>query len=526
MPPEHKGSMSLPARPSLGQKPMVRHHRLRWTLLSLAGLFVIVAVTAGWLIYRAIAVVNTKKLDGSNSKLSFVQQLGHLLTSGGEQLQGESDDRINILLLGIGGPGHDGPYLTDTMIVASYKPSTDQLSLLSIPRDLVVNIPGYDYRKINNVLSFGRDQNYPGGGEALTVKVVGDLLNIPIQYYARVDFQGFKDIIDRLGGIDVVVPNTFDDYQYPDNAYGYEHIHFKAGAQHMNGDQALKYARSRHGTNGEGSDFARARRQQIILYATKQKMLSFGTLTNPKKISDILGSLGSHSQTNMEVWEMVRLGKLAGQVSRDNIINKVLDSSTDGFLKDATGAGGAFILVPKSQNYDDIQFLAKNIFSIGKADTEASTLTVVNATKFTGLADTFSQSFKAFGLSVNRPFTLKNATIGHTVMIDLSNGADPATLATVRSYARAQAVITLAQWEQQTGDTSLSTYVDSFTTVTNSNSATSNTNSTKKAPTLLLILGQDQPKATAATIPTFPPRGSTSTVASKTTNVNTSTKKI
>ena len=106
--------------------------------------------------------MNTKKLDGSN--VSFFQQLSRIVTSNGDQLQGESEDRVNILLLGYGGPGHDGPYLTDTMMVASIQPSTKHVALLSIPRDLVVDIPGYDYRKINSVLSFGRDSKYPGGG--------------------------------------------------------------------------------------------------------------------------------------------------------------------------------------------------------------------------------------------------------------------------------------------------------------------------------------------------------------------------
>lgn len=496
----------IPTIPLPPATPPVRHHRLRWTVISLVGLLVVVLLTTGWLVYRAIAVVNTKKLDGSNTRLSFFQQLGHLITAGDQSLKGESDDRINILLLGIGGPGHDGPYLTDTMIVASYKPSTNQLSLLSIPRDLVVDIPGYDFRKINNVLSFGRDQGYPGGGEALTVKVVSDLLNLPIQYYARVDFTGFKDIIDRLGGVTVNVPNTFDDYQYPDNNYGYRHIHFTKGIQTMSGDQALTYARSRHGTNGEGSDFARARRQQLILFGTKEKMLSFGTLSNPKKISDILGSLGTHSQTNMEVWEMVRLGKLAGQVDRDHVVNKVLDNSANGLLQAETGLGGAFILVPNNRSYSDIQFLAQNIFLIGQAEKEGATITVVNATRLPGLAETISHNLASFGLNVTKPISLKNTTIGNTVMIDLAPGRTPLTDEVVGIYARARGSISLSAWVNQTGDSSLGDYLSSFQSSTNTNSSRNVNSSAATPPTLLLILGQDQPKTPGVTVvPIFKP---------------------
>ncbi|MBI3572602.1 MAG: LCP family protein, partial [Candidatus Kerfeldbacteria bacterium] len=315
-PPPHlhptESSLTIQPRVSPAATFPRRHHRLRWSLLSLSGIVIILLGLAGWIGYRAIAVVNTKK-DGGQ-RVSFFQQLTHLVTASNQQLQGENDDRVNILLLGIGGPGHDGPYLTDTMIVASYKPSTRQLSLLSIPRDLVVNIPGYDYRKINNVLSFGRDIKYPGGGETLTTKVVSDLLGIPIQYYARVDFKGFAEVIDQVGGVNVTVDQAFTDSQYPTENYGYQTVWFKAGPQQMNGDLALKYSRSRHGNNGEGSDFARARRQQKVIFGLKERLLSFGTLVNPKKISDILGSLGSHSQTNMEVWEMARLAQLVSSI--------------------------------------------------------------------------------------------------------------------------------------------------------------------------------------------------------------------
>ena len=272
---------ALPLRGQLlGQPKLVRHHRIRWTVLSVSALVLVVLVTGGWLAYRAISLINTKKLDGS--KLSFFQQLTHIVTSTDQQLQGESDDRVNILLLGYGGAGHDGPYLTDTMMLVSFQPSTKKVALISIPRDLYVNIPGYGYRKINEIMSDGRDQKYPGGGEAMTVKVVSDLLNTPIQYYASIDFNGFKQVIDQVDGVTVTVDRTFYDAMYPDSGIGYDPVSFKAGTQTMNGTTALKFARSRHGNNGEGTDFARAARQQKIILALKDKLLSFGTLSNPQ----------------------------------------------------------------------------------------------------------------------------------------------------------------------------------------------------------------------------------------------------
>ncbi len=483
-----------------------RRHRLRWTLLSISAVVLIVLVTGGWLLYRAISVVNTQKLDGSNRRLSFIQQLSHLVTAKDQTLQGEDQDRVNILILGIGGPGHDGPYLTDTMIVASVQPSTGKVALLSIPRDLVVNIPGYDYRKINNVLSFGRDQKYPGGGEALTVKVVSDLLDIPIQYYARVDFTAFQEIVDQVGGVDLTVNTAFSDYSYPTNNYGYQTVKFKAGPQHMNGDLALKFSRSRHGTNGEGSDFARSARQQKLLVALKEKLLSFGTLANPKRISDILGAVGQHSQTNMEVWEIVRLAKLSENVNSSTIVNKVIDETTTGLVKSATGEGGAFILVPISRSYADIQFLAQNIFLIGQAEAEHATVAVVNATALTGLAETTTHTLAGYGLSMAKATTLRQSTAPTTVTIDTSGGRFPATLQLLKLYKRAQSTLSLADWEGQTGDTVVSQLISP--PLTNRNTSLTNTE-TITPPQVILVLGQDQPKTVVTTLRNFTPRLST-----------------
>lgn len=487
--------------------------------MTVAVLAIIFLGAAGWVAYRAISVINTKKLDGG--KLSFFQQLTHIVTSGGDKLQGEADDRVNILLLGYGGPGHDGPYLTDTMMVVSVKPSTKQVSLLSIPRDLVVNIPGYDYRKINSVLSFGRDQKYPGGGEAFAVSTVRDLLNIPIQYYARVDFTGFEDVIDQVGGVTVTVDTAFSDFQYPDNAYGYDPISFKAGEQIMDGTQALKFARSRHGNNGEGSDFARAARQQKIIVALKEKLLSFGTLANPKKISDILGSLGSHSQTNMEVWEMLRLAKIAGGVQSDQIINKVFDDSATGFLRATTGSGGAFILVPRAGigNNHDLQFMARNIFLVGAAEKEGAKIVVVNATGYTNLGATVRQTLQALGLDAIKSSSLTATTIGQTVMVSTSPGQYPRTEELVSLYTRAVGTIDVTNWTNQTGDTTLAQVLTTPIT-TNANQA-ANTNTTRTVtPTLIVVLGQDQPKPAAGTVA---PSSTTNTNTSSSTNTNTKT---
>ncbi len=492
-------------------KPTTRRHRLRWWLISIGGLLLVVVGIGGWLAYRAIAVVNTQKLDGTHFKLSFFQQLTHIVTSSNSQLQGEGDDRINVLLMGIGGPGHDGPYLTDTMMVISYQPSTNSVAMISVPRDLVVNIPDYGYRKINSVLSIGRDRVYPGGGEALVVKVMSDVLNIPLQYYARVDFAGFKDIIDRVGGVNVDVENSFADYEYPTENFGYQTIRFTKGVQLMNGDTALKYSRSRHGNNGEGSDFARAKRQQKVLVALREKLLCFGTISNPKKVSDILGAVGSHSQTNMEVWEMLRLAKLAGGINSSRVITRVFDDSANGFLRSATGLGGAYILVPRATGYSDMQFLIQNIFSINAADHETAGVIIANASKYPTISESTRAALAAFGLTILKVVPWTGAPVAATTIIDASAGQFPQTTSLLMRYRRAQTVSTPSVWADQTSDQTIYRLLES-------SAATAGT--TGNAPSLILILGQDQPKdGSSLNVPTQP---KTNTNAIKNSNTNKS----
>jgi len=484
MPPRDRLSTEAPISVQLPDAPLPpsKPRKLRRVLLAIGVVVAVVIVVGLWLVYRALASVNTVQ-DGSNKKIGIIEQVGKILTSGQEKLDGEEDDRVNILLLGIGGPGHDGPYLTDTILVASYQPSTKRVSLLSIPRDLVVNIPDYGFRKINNVLSIGRDQEYPGGGEALAVKVVSDILNIPIQYYARVDFSGFSKIIDRVGGIDITVDTSFTDREYPTENYGYQTIRFTKGPAHLSGDLALKFARSRHGNNGEGSDFARAERQQKILTGLKEKLLSAGTLANPKKISDIISELGTHSQTNMEIWEMLRFAKLADDITTDQIVNRVIQDGENGLVHAARGQGGAFILEPNDESYGDIRFLTRYIFAFGQATEEKANVLIINASKVTGMAGSAVDGLKAFGLSLLSPLSWKGSPVLNTTIIDASGGTSPATIGILERYRQSVKTMTPAEWTTETQDQTLLQILE-----------TASRDTKNPAPDIVLILGQDQAK--------------------------------
>lgn len=337
--------------------------------------------------------------DIFSGKVNIFKQLS-TLAGDGSRLQGEADDRINILLLGMGGAGHDGPYLTDTIMLASIQPSTRKVSMISIPRDLQVEIPGYGWWKINNANAFGENKN-PDNGAMLTKEVVKNVFDLPIHYYIRVDFNGFEKIIDSLDGVKIYVDKSFTDYQYPTNDYKYQIISFEEGWQTMDGDTALKFARSRHGNNGEGSDFARSKRQQKILQAFKERVLSKNFLLSPKKISSMTKEFASHLRTDLEPWEVVKLAQLMKEIDTDNIITQVLDDSPGGYLY-PNMVNEAYVLQPRGGDFSQIQYMAKNVFTKAE-DLPAPTIVNVeikNGTTIAGLASRISQELKLEGYRV------------------------------------------------------------------------------------------------------------------------------
>lgn len=168
---------------------------------------------------------------------------------------------VHVLVLGIDErTGEQGPFRSDTMILTRFAPRSPRVVTLSIPRDLWVTIPNYGENRINTANFFG--------GPALAKQTVSNTFGVPVHYYVRINFEAFTDIIDAMGGITVDVPQTLHDEYYPTADYGVKTIHIEAGTQHMDGETALIYARSRHST----SDFDRSQRQQQILAAMKRKL--------------------------------------------------------------------------------------------------------------------------------------------------------------------------------------------------------------------------------------------------------------
>ena len=399
----------------------------------------------------------------------FLSKLKHLIPISDKQLKGEENDRINILLLGMGGEGHDGAYLTDTIMLASLKPSTKQVALISIPRDLVT--PVNNWRKINSINAYAEQTNPGSGGEA-TAQAVSQLLQIPINYYIRADFNGFEKVINELGGVEIDVENTFDDYTYPadgqeDNPNYYarfEHLHIEKGLQTMDGALALKYARSRHAYGIEGSDFSRARRQQLLLEAIKNKLLSAKTLLNPVTVTKLVSEFNKDVSTSLSAWEMVRLWDLFKDVNREQITNRVLSDAPDGFLVAGTGEDGAYILTPRSGNFSDIINMTQNIFNPILTETtpkkyesikDGATVIINNGTWITGLAGRFGAILGDYKFKVLKTNNALDRNYENTVVYDLSNGQKNESLAILKKITGALQAFDSPAWlsEYQTGDT-------------------------------------------------------------------------
>ncbi len=393
-------------------------------------------------------------------------QIKHLVGSEDRKLKGEDDDRINILLLGIGGIGHDGPFLSDTMMLVSFKPSTGKVGLISIPRDLLVQIPGYGWWKINHANAFGEVKNSGKGGE-LASTVVSQSFDIPVHYYVRVDFEGFKKIIDDLGGIEVEVDNLLSDYRYPvqgketaTTTERYEHLHIEPGNVYMDGNLALKYVRSRYALGIEGSDFARSRRQQKVLMAVKKKGLSFSTLINPYKVSQVMDTLSQNIATNVEIWEMIRFFNLGKNLEEKDIVREVFTDDRDGLLYPSITENGAFVLLPRAGDFSEMQTVVKNIFGDKEeiAKEKPKRIQIQNGTKINGLALRTSQYLKNLNYQIIEIGNAPTQDYQKTVIYDLDNEEPTETTKNLAELLGAEIAPAVPAWMKDS--TSISEQAD------------------------------------------------------------------
>ncbi|MBI4099570.1 LCP family protein [Candidatus Microgenomates bacterium] len=282
--------------------------------------------------------------------------------------------QTNILLLGIGGPEHDGPNLTDTMIVASFKlpiddktaSATPAVNLISLPRDIYLDSLG---GKINTAYAVGFEKG-PDVGLVMAKATVSEVTGLPIHYVVVVDFSVFEKIVDIVGGVDVTVEREFTDKEYPldgkenDQCGGdpefkcrYETIQFSAGFQHMDGATALKFVRSRHADGDEGTDFARAKRQQLVLAALKAKLFSGNLLLSPSRILEIYNQLKTHINTDLSPNEANQIINVALKFRQAQFKNVVLGLDQ---LENPPIDDRGWILTPKGGDWSVVHDFVKS----------------------------------------------------------------------------------------------------------------------------------------------------------------------
>ena len=315
---------------------------------------------------------------------------------------------LTILLLGIdqrSAVAEPGPFRTDTMILAHINPARQTVSLLSLPRDLWVEIPNYGLGRINTANFLGDRDAYPGGGgPALAMETIAENFGIRVEKYLLVNFDVFTSVVNLLApdGVMVQVTEFIDDPDYPDDFYGTIHVTFEPGMQRMDAETLLQYARTR---KTQGGDFDRARRQQQVLDALRAEVLSAGGIVNfVAQALPLWQELQGNYRSNLELNEIIALGRLMGNIKRENIRYSVVDNLYASLGKSPQGDD---VLLPDFTSIRDLimrSFYAEAQLRPAemkaRAEGEAAPIFVYNGTSIAGLAGATRDWLLAQGISV------------------------------------------------------------------------------------------------------------------------------
>lgn len=385
-------------------------------LILLFGLFF------GFKFYRDIA-----KLTGNKNPLSLLGAFHPVPLK-------NQDGRVNILVAANSAddPGHNGANLTDSIMVLSVDTKKNTALILSVPRDLWVNIPGYGHAKINSA--------YPDGGMDKLQTVVQKNLGLTIDYQALVDYSAVKDLVNSVGGITITI-NSDDPRGIYDPDLDYTTrtccalAKYPNGPVTLNGSQALNLARARgeaYGSYGyDQSDFTRTLYQREMLLAIKQKASKGSVIANPFKVADLVDAVGNNVKTNLSVSEIETLYTYMKKIDDSKIdsynINTLAGKSTT-MLQNYTSPDGQSALIPAAgvDDYADIQQQIQKILTADPVTKEGATVVVLNGTSTTGLA--MKQENKLIGKGMTVVIGDAPATQATTTLIDNSQGQMPNTL--------------------------------------------------------------------------------------------------
>ena len=340
----------------------------------------------------------------------------------------EGTERVSILLLGIDQRQQceeEGLAHTDTMMVVTIDPVGLSASVLSLPRDLWVEIPDIGLDRVNQAHYFGELYEYPGGGPALAMETVSAFLGVPLNYYATVNFDAFIEVVDLIGGITIEVPETIDDPNYPDSCYGIDPFVIEAGTHRLDGAQALKYARTRATFGG---DVDRAGRQQAVILAVRDQILQLNMLTQLIAQSPRLWqTLQNNVRTNLTLDEGLQLALLMQDIPAGSIEAAVIDYD---YVYNETTPDGRQVLVP---NRDEIRQLRERLFAPPAVPTpvlanlpqlmrdEEARVAVYNGTAVFGLAADTQTYLQRKGVNVAEIGNADSAAYRTTQIIDFGD---------------------------------------------------------------------------------------------------------
>jgi len=418
---------------------MAKRRRSTWgrVTLILAGLFVVVAIAIALVAYNLVDNLtqswNMSAIPGPPvTKPTTVNAQGTPqqteaapeFVSGPPAKPWDGTSRVTILIMGLDysdwraqTEGATTASRTDSMILLTIDPLSKTAGMLSIPRDMWVNIPNYGYYKINQAFYFGELNKLPGGGPGLAMDTVEKFIGVPIDYYAQIDFSAFTHFIDDLGGIEIDVPD-----EITVGVMFKSEVTLKPGKQTVSGEIALAYARARYTALG---DFDRAGRQQQVIMGIRDKVLSTGLPNLIANAQTLYTSLSTGIKTNMTLDQVIHLAVLAAQIGVDNIKKGIIgpDAVTLGKSPD-----GLDILVPYP---DKIRLIRDQVFttdgpvspaSVGQdpkalADAEQARIAVLNGSGVNGIAAKTSDYLKGEGLNVTQEGTANRAYQSTTIVL-------------------------------------------------------------------------------------------------------------
>ncbi|MDD3793658.1 MAG: LCP family protein [Candidatus Gracilibacteria bacterium] len=328
----------------------------------------------------------------------------------------QDENNLNILVVGRGGGNHDAPDLTDTIILTKINTKDKIISMLSIPRDLYVKYPGNDnyYGRINGIYSrYMHQKQSDSYGMEMLEKKISEITGEKIDHYINIDFNGFKEIIDTIGGINIEIPENFVDYQYPDGNGSYKTLVFKKGIWLFDGENALKYVRSRHST----SDFDRSLRQQKVINAIKEKLTAGYFFSSPMKIKELYDVFNKNVKTDIGLSKILKLAYAVS--SKDDFeLNSSNMNDTCFYYSDSCQKGG-ILYVPnrdlfggmsillingtdlgKLSNYEESIKYSNIIFNYSLIEREKADINIFNSLKVNNLALPLANDFKKYGFII------------------------------------------------------------------------------------------------------------------------------